>query len=114
VYVPDDQGNIIPDFSNAGYGGGGVPIPYVPVKETVWGVEGDATPVIQAAIDRVSALPLDENDFRGAVLLKMGYYDLNSPLNISTSGVVLRGEGQDQLGTILIGRNIAREEKQGL
>jgi len=109
VYVPDAQGNIIPDFSNAGYGGGGVPIPYVPVKETVWGVEGDATPVIQAAIDHVSALTPDENGFRGAVLLKMGYYDLLSPLTIAASGVVLRGEGQDQLGTILIGRNTSQE-----
>ncbi|MFC1489582.1 hypothetical protein ACFL6K_00060 [Candidatus Latescibacterota bacterium] len=105
VYVPDEQGNIIPDFSNAGFGGGGVPIPYVPVKETIWGVEGDATPVIQAAIDRVSALEPDENGIRGAILLKMGYYDLHSSLTISVSGVVLRGQGQDDLGTILIGRN---------
>ena len=35
VYVPDEKGNVIPDFSDAGYGGGGVPIPDVPVKAVV-------------------------------------------------------------------------------
>ncbi len=103
VYIPDEKGNIIPDFSHAGYKGGGVSIPYVPVKETLWPVDGDDSPNIQAAIDRVSGLPLDEHGFRGAVLLKMGYYELASPLRISASGVVLRGEGQGETGTILIG-----------
>ena len=32
VYVPDEQGNIIPDASHAGYRGGGVAIPTVPVR----------------------------------------------------------------------------------
>ena len=32
VYVPDEQGNTIHDSSHAGYAGGGVPIPTVPVK----------------------------------------------------------------------------------
>ena len=53
VYVPDEQGNTIPDSSHAGYGGGGVPIPTVPVKETIWPVAGDNTANIQAAIDKV-------------------------------------------------------------
>jgi hypothetical protein len=57
VYVPDEQGNTIPDFSHAGYEGGGKPIPSVPVKETVWPVAGDNGANLQAAIDRVSALP---------------------------------------------------------
>ena len=104
VYTPDEQGNTIMDFSHAGYMGGGVRIPYVPVVETVWPVEGDDAPTVQAAIDRVSALPLNEYGFRGAVLLKMGYYELESKLNISASGVVIRGEGQGETGTILIGK----------
>jgi hypothetical protein len=41
VYVADSLGNIIPDFSNAGYKGGGVPIPYVAIKKIVWPVMGD-------------------------------------------------------------------------
>ena len=104
VYVPDEQGNVIPDYSHAGYGGGGVALPYVPVKETVWPVEGDNASHIQEAIDRVSRLPLDEYGFRGAVLLKMGYYALHEPISISASGVVLRGEGMGDTGTILIGK----------
>jgi hypothetical protein len=104
VYIADSLGNIIPDFSNAGYKGGGVPIPFVPIKETLWPVPGDNSENIQAAIDRVSALPPDASGFRGAVLLKMGTYNLEKPISIKASGVVLRGEGMSDIGTILIGR----------
>jgi len=41
VYVTDSLGNKIPDFSNAGYKAGGVPIPHVPIKVIVWPVAGD-------------------------------------------------------------------------
>ncbi len=110
VYAPDSLDNVIPDFSNAGYMGGGIMLPIMPNKVALWGVEGDASPVIQAAIDSVSAMPPDVNGFRGAVLLRAGYYELNSPVTISTSGVVLRGSGQDDLGTILIGKVVPPEE----
>ena len=104
VYVADSLGDRIPDFSNAGYKGGGVSIPYVAIKETVWPVLGDNSANIQAAIDKVSALPLDASGFRGAVLLKIGTYELEKPINIKASGVVLRGEGMSEIGTILIGK----------
>lgn len=104
VYIADSLGNKIPDFSNAGYKGGGVPVPFVAVRETVWPVLGDNSASIQAAIDRVSALPQDDSGFRGAVLLKMGTYELERPVIIKTSGVVLRGEGTSDIGTILIGK----------
>jgi hypothetical protein len=104
VYIADSLGNKIPDFSNAGYKGGGVPIPFVAIKETVWPVRGDNSANIQAAIDKVSALPLDESGFRGAVLLKMGTYEIEKPITIAASGVVLRGEGNTDIGTILIGK----------
>ena len=69
IYTPDENGNSIPDFSHAGYMGGGVALPDVPVKQTVSPSGGaDDTGLIQAAIDDVSSLPL-ENGFRGAVLL---------------------------------------------
>src|SRR6185437_7230287 len=103
IYTPDDQGNTIPDFSHAGYGGGGVAIPSVPVKETIWPVAGDNTANVQAAIDKVSALPADDSGFRGAVLLRMGYYPMATPINIQASGVVLRGEGMGDTGTVLVG-----------
>ncbi len=106
VYVADSVGNRIPDFSNAGYKGGGVAIPYVPNKVTVWPVAGDNSANVQAAIDKVSAMPLDASGFRGAVLLKMGEYPLDKPLYIRESGVVLRGEGMSDIGTILFGRTV--------
>jgi hypothetical protein len=109
VYVADSLGNKIPDFSNAGYKGGGISIPYVANKETVWPVVGDNSANIQTAIDKVSSLPLDASGFRGAVLLKMGFYRLEKPLYIRASGVVLRGEGMSDTGTILYGVLPARD-----
>src|SRR5688500_2173667 len=91
VYMGDSLGNKIPDFSNAGYKGGGGAIPYVPVKETVWPLVGNNSANIQSAIDRVAALPADASGFRGAVLIKMGLYQLDTPIFIRTSGIVLRG-----------------------
>jgi hypothetical protein len=111
VYVPDEQGNTIPDFSHAGYGGGGTPIPTVPVKETVWPVAGDNAANLQAAIDKVSALPLDKSGFRGAVLARMGYYKMATPLRIQASGVVLRGEGMGDTGTVLVGTGNSRAQQ---
>src|SRR6188508_22823 len=108
VYVPDEQGNTILDSSHAGYGGGGVPIPTVPVKETIWPVAGDNTEHVQAAIDRVSALPLDKFGFRGTLLLRAGYYRMATPLTIKASGVVLRGEGMGDTGTILVATGTGR------
>lgn len=97
--------NIIIDYSNCGYKGGGVAIPDVPVKVTLYPKVGDDRERIQEAINYVSGLEPDENGFRGAVLLKAGTYELSvsggDALQIKTSGVVLRGEGQGQDGTIL-------------
>src|SRR6266545_2625905 len=74
-------------------GGAGVALPVVPARKTVSPVTGDAGAVIQSAIDEVSALPLDANGFRGAVLLTAGTYEIAGSVTIRASGVVLRGEG---------------------
>jgi hypothetical protein len=108
VYVPDEQGNTILDSSHAGYAGGGVAIPTLPVRENVWPVAGDNTENIQAAINKVSARPLDSTGFRGVVLLKAGYYRMATPIRIQASGIVLRGEGMGDTGTILIGTGTGR------
>ena len=47
VYTADENGNRVPDFSHAGYMGGGVAIPHIPAADTVRAVQGDASPVIQ-------------------------------------------------------------------
>ena len=108
AYVPDEQGNIIHDASHAGYRGGGVAIPTVPVRETVWPIAGDNSAHLQAAIDRLSSRAPDAQGFRGAVLLRAGYYRIATPLRIQTSGVVLRGEGMGDTGTVLVGTGTGR------
>lgn len=102
VYAADEKGNIIPDFSNVGYMGGDEAIPDVPVRLTLEPLpEGDDTARIQAAIDEVSLMEQDGNGVRGAVLLKKGHYRLDDTLYIRADGVVLRGEGQGEDGTVL-------------
>ena len=94
--------NTIPDFSHAGYMGGGVSLPTdIPIKATVSPEEGDDSRRIQDAIQLVEALEPDQNGFRGVVLLKAGHYSLETLLIIRASGVVLRGEGQGLNGTVL-------------
>lgn len=92
-YTRDAEGNMIPDFSHAGYRGGGVDLPPVAAVMTIGPVLGDNTAHIQAAIDQVGAMPLDSLGFRGAVQLAPGYYEIHGTLRIPYSGVVLRGAG---------------------
>lgn len=94
TYNPDPDGYVIPDFSHAGYKGGGVDIPSVPVVKTIEPIAGDNTQHIQSAIDYVGSLPQDANGIRGALLLKAGEYRILGTLNVKYNGVVLRGEGQ--------------------
>ena len=92
----------IPDFSFAGYGGGGVPIPDVPTKSTLSpGALADDAPRIQSAINAVAAMPLVDG-YRGAVVLNAGEYRISNPIHIGTGGVVLRGAGQGTGGTVII------------
>lgn len=103
VYYADNLGNRLPDFSYAGYMGGGVPLPFVPVKMTISPVSGDNTANIQDAINAVSALAPDTNGFRGAILLNPGIYTVAGTLTISAGGVVLRGSGDNtNTGTVLL------------
>ena len=107
-YNPDSLGNRIPDFSYCGYKASDQPIPDVPVKIVVPLTNGDATLRIQSAIDYVSKLPLDNNGFRGTVLLEKGTYNVGGQLKIATSGIVLRGSGMNN-GTVLLGTGLGRE-----
>lgn len=94
--------NRIPDFSYAGYKGGGVSIPNIPVVKTIEPVTGDCHKLIQNAIDEVSLLMPNENGFRGTVLLKRGVYVLSDSVVIRADGVILRGEGNATDGTVII------------
>ncbi len=109
VYGSDHFGNRIPDFSTAGYGGGGVPIPNVPVRATLDPVPaGDDTPRIQAAIAALAKQPIDSSGLRGALLLRAGVYRIAGTIQVNASGIVLRGEGTDEHGTILVAQGTPR------
>jgi hypothetical protein len=101
TYQGDEHGNRVPDFSYAGYMGGGVTIPDAPVRVVVSPAEGDDGARIQAALDYVAGLPADEHGLRGAVLLEKGHYEVAGDLQITTGGVVLRGMGADESGTAI-------------
>ncbi len=102
VYQPDELGNIIPDFSHVGYKYGDEAIPDVDVKIEIFPLPGDNGNHIQSAIDFVAGLPVGDNGYRGAVFLHPGIYEVSGQLNIGSSGVVLRGGGQDENGTTII------------
>ncbi len=109
AYVADSLGNRVPDFSYSGYMGGDKAIPDAPVKVVVPIKSGDATVRIQAALDYVASLPPDKNNVRGAVLLLPGQYEVAGQLIIRASGVVLRGSGSGDNGTILKGTGKDRQ-----
>jgi len=91
----------LPDFSYAGYKRSEAPIPFVKEEITLNADGENDYERIQDAINNLAKRPLT-NGFRGAILLKAGTYYINNTLKITSSGIVLRGEGQGQNGTILI------------
>ena len=108
VYDTDERGNRVPDFSTCGYAGGDRQIPDAPVRVVVAPIQGDETARIQRALDYVSHLSPDSNGVRGAVLLLKGRHDIFGGLQITNSGVVLRGQGMDETGTVLVAAGMDR------
>ncbi|MDQ5928685.1 MAG: hypothetical protein QG594_460, partial [Bacteroidota bacterium] len=113
-FVKDKQGDQIPDFSFAGYMASEKAIPNLENKIFVPKQDQDATQIIQAALDYVGALKPDKSGFRGAVLLDKGTFKINGTLYLKKSGVVLRGSGNNDNGTILLGTGIKRESLIGV
>jgi hypothetical protein len=100
--VPDEKGNIIPDFSRVGYYNGEKQIPDVGVKKTI-SPSANAEQQINKAIEELSKLPVDKNGFRGAIFLKKGSYTIQDKITIKSSGIVLRGEGNKETKLIAAG-----------
>lgn len=100
TYKTLPRGDRIIDFSYAGYMGGGTAIPFPAAKVTLSPTEGDNSAAIQNAINEVSKLQ-PVNGFKGAVLLKPGIYNCENTININQSGIVLRGSGRGETGTII-------------
>ncbi len=103
VYGQDAAGNRIPDYSYCGFRGGGVALPDVPVAASLSpSGTADDGPRIQAAIDALAAKEPGADGFRGALLLRRGTYRIAGTLRLAASGIVLRGEGEGQDGTVLV------------
>lgn len=88
-----DKGFLLPDFSHAGYKGGGIDLPQMNVVKTIEPIAGDNTAHIQAAINEVGTRTANTQGLRGALLLKAGIYEIHGTLRVPFSGMVLRGEG---------------------
>ncbi len=114
VYEVDQRGDRVPDFSHAGYGGGGVALPLAPARVVVAPVDGDDGERIQIALDAVSALEPDGAGIRGAVQLMTGHYEIAGQLRIAASGVILRGAGAGQGGTVLVATGTDRRALIGV
>jgi hypothetical protein len=117
AYVTDENGDRVPDFSYAGYGGGGVKISDAVVAVVVPRLDGDNTARIQSAIDYAATLNTGDKVIR-AVLLGKGRYEINGSLVIGNPNVVLRGSGAGVDGTTLVAtgqdrRTLIRVEGQG-
>jgi hypothetical protein len=108
VYDADSLGNRVPDFSHCGYAGADRPIPDAPVRIVVEPEPGDRTARIQRAIDYVAGLPADDRGIRGAVLLLKGRHEVLGGLCMTNSGVVLRGQGMGEGGTVLFAAGLGR------
>ncbi len=98
VYRTLPRGDRIIDFSYAGYRGGGVPLPTVPVARTVAPSGADDSAAIQQAIDKVSAQTAEDHKPR-AIQLAPGIFLCSRTINITASGVVLRGSGSSANNT---------------
>lgn len=83
----DDAGRFLHDFSYAGFEGGAAPPTAAPTI-TLEAPSGDATALIQGALDD-----------GGVVLLAAGTWRVDGTLTISKANVVLRGSGA---GTVLV------------
>ena len=111
VYRPySARGDVIPDFSACGFGGGGEPLPVARNEVMVEPQPaGDDTARIQAALDRVASRPVGADGLRGAVLLRRGQYRVAGILQLAATGVVLRGESDEPDGTVVVATTRKRQ-----
>jgi len=105
-YIPSKQptGDMIPDFSRVGYQWGDKEIPQPAVVTTLSPPANgaDATALIQNAINGAAS---------GAILLKKGIYNISGTIKINKSGIVLRGEGNDEAnGTVLVATGAVKRD----
>lgn len=99
VYIPMD-------YSTCGYHASEQNIPDVRNVVFVGNTSGDSSERLQKAIDYLASLNVGKDGFRGAVLLGKGIFNIDKPLRISASGIVIRGAGKGE--TTIVKRGVER------
>ena len=97
-YWQDSLGNRIPDFSAVGYKSGRVPFPKGQTVATYSPSGGDDSYPLQLLIDSVGSLPFSREP--RVILIKKGNYTISSTISIKQSGIILRGEGATETGSV--------------
>ncbi|KAJ2956422.1 hypothetical protein NQZ79_g7744 [Umbelopsis isabellina] len=96
-YPPyNENGDHLFDFSYAGFNEGWTPVPNAEQIATVVTLspgEGrtDDADRIQDAINQISKMPANQSGFRGALTLDRGVFHISHPIEITHSGIVIRG-----------------------
>lgn len=102
---PRSEGqNLLPDFSFAGYHGGGVPLPDARVYKRLGPISGDNAGQIQAALDQLADQPIGKDGYRGTVELAPGRYKVRRPLVINASGIILAGSSINNMQRTVLER----------
>ena len=99
TYLKDSLGNQIPDFSIVGYKYGKETFPKGMVVASFAPSGGDDTYGLQKLIDSVGELLRTNNP--KVIELKKGSYTVSSTIKIKHSGLIIRGEGANEDGTII-------------
>ncbi|BET66786.1 hypothetical protein ASA1KI_17040 [Opitutales bacterium ASA1] len=104
------NGDNIPDYSGVGYMNSEVEIPFVPTVISISAGTGDRRADIQAAINALAAAETQANGFKGAIQFGPGTFQVSDGIEITTSGIVLRGAGSGENGTKLVFTKRAKED----
>jgi hypothetical protein len=70
AYQPAANGDVLPDFSSAGYHRANTPLPAsssIPTRITLSPPNADASAAIQEALDAIAAMPSDGRGIKGAL-----------------------------------------------
>ncbi len=102
VIQANERGDNVPDFSYCGYQSGTEPLPQVALRIELKPSGGDDTLAIQQALDRLAAMPIDEQGWRGALVLSPGTFFVSGSLRVYGDHVVLRGSSSDKQSTTIV------------
>ncbi len=106
TYHAAANGDRVPDFSYCGYCAGAQSPPWVETRITIAPSGADDTQQIQSAIDRLAATAMDQREWRGAVQLAPGRFQVSGSLHLYGDHIVLRGSGSES--TTIVGTGHSR------